>query len=200
FAFGKRAQSFFHFRRKLLLELLDFRRHNELAVWLVGIVFVIFLVIVLSDKELLHRLDGGHDRVRPLSRRVQFGDDLFGGGTLVVRSIENDRAVLGADIVSLPIQRGWIVEGEKDLKQLAVAELVRIEGNAHYFHMAGIAGANLAICWIIDVPTHVTGFDRLHTFKAVKDCFQTPEASTAKDCYFLLRHTVSMHKRGRSFR
>src|SRR5215510_4490731 len=133
-------------------------------------------------------------------RGVQFRYNLFGRVALLVRSIENYGAVLGADIVSLPIQGGWVMDGEKDFEQLAIGELVRIEGYAHYFNMAGIAGANLAICRVVDVPAHVTGFNRLHTIKTVEHCFQTPEASAAKDCYFFFRHTVSMHENDRSFR
>jgi hypothetical protein len=46
--------------------------------------------------------------------------------------------------------------------------------------MTGVAITDGAVGWILDVPTGITGLDRLHAFQLVKNCLQTPEASPSQ--------------------
>ena len=73
---------------------------------------------------------------------LELAHDLVGGAPLLVVMIENGRAILRADVAALAIQGRGVVEREEDAEQVAVGELVRVEGHLHYFRVSSRAGAD----------------------------------------------------------
>ena len=98
---------------ELLVQLVELGRNHVLAVRLVWIVRVIFLVVAFSWVEFGERLQRCHDGILKRLRLVQFFHERRGFGFLNFIGVENRRAVLGAGVVALAIQRRRVVGGEK---------------------------------------------------------------------------------------
>src|SRR5437667_1624957 len=121
--------SSFHLLRKRLHELLHFRLDDELAVRLPWIVSVILLMVVFGDEKLgcwLYRCDY---RIRPRASSIQFGNRRFCFLALLIRNVKNHGTVLGTGIVSLPVQRGGIVDGEENIEQITITKLGWVKGH-----------------------------------------------------------------------
>src|SRR3984893_13383823 len=71
--------------------------------------FKILLVILLGAVELGARDNLGHDRALEPPGLLERGFGLERGGLLLGVVEENCRAILGADIGTLPVRRRWIV-------------------------------------------------------------------------------------------
>ena len=85
----------------------------------------------------------GHDRARKDVRLVELGDIGLGDPLLLVVGIEDGRAILSAPVRSLIVQLGRIVRNRKiNLQNLAVGNLLRIEGHRDRLGVAGPAGAD----------------------------------------------------------
>ena len=82
--------------------------------------FKIVLVFGLSFPE----LTGGHDLCDDLSwpetRRINVCNRIFSNTLLLFASVENGRAVACANVVTLTIQSGRIMNLEEELQQIAV--------------------------------------------------------------------------------
>ncbi len=87
----------------------------------------------------------GHDFSVVSFAALEFFLNFFGYLLLFVIMIENDRAVIGADIGPLTVKLGWIVKGKKLTDKLFVADHLRVEDHLNGFSMAGFSGANLLI-------------------------------------------------------
>src|ERR1700728_3246395 len=70
-----------------------------------------------------------HHLARPKTRGFDVGDRVDGNPLLILRRVENRRTVTGSPIISLAVQRGGIVDLEKELQQLPVAELLRVKND-----------------------------------------------------------------------
>src|SRR5205085_8899699 len=77
-------------------------------------------------------------------------------------------------------ERRRIVDGEEDREQVAVVELVRVEGHAHHLGMAAAPRAHLVVVGIRGLAPHVTGLDRLHALELVEDRLEAPEAAAGE--------------------
>ncbi len=71
----------------------------------------------------------GYHFARPQSRCIYVGNGLLGGTLLFVVGIKKSRAVASSAIIPCPIERGWIMNLEKKLQQLSIAQLSRIEND-----------------------------------------------------------------------
>src|SRR5215831_16194854 len=90
-------------RRKFLSQFFQLRWNGHEAIGLGRIVGEVFLVIVLGDKKFARRLYPGDHGSGQLPRRVEFADGFFRLAALLIRSIEDDRAILGAYVVALAV-------------------------------------------------------------------------------------------------
>src|SRR5713226_7126716 len=98
------------------MELAELGSDDNLAVRRKGIIAIILAVVVLGLVEGGERLDFSNDgRVEDL-RGAQFLDARCSSALLLVGSVENDRAILGAHIRALTIQRGRVMRGKKNLQ------------------------------------------------------------------------------------
>ena len=82
---------------------------------------------------------------------LDVGDRALGLGLLLGAVIEDDRAVLRADVVALPVLGGRIVDREEHVQQVAELTTFGIEGDLHDLGMAGVAAADLLVGRIVDV-------------------------------------------------
>lgn len=109
-----------------------------------GIVLEIVLMVRFAHEEFqaFGRLNLRGDLPFDLATGLHFVANLFGNLLLFARMREDDRAVLRASIVSLPIQRRWIVHAKEEANEIRVRYLVRIEGHLQNFGMISRAGAH----------------------------------------------------------
>ena len=75
-------------------------------------------------------------------------DDFSGSCHLLCRMRVNHRTVLRAHIIALTIERGRIMDSEKNLEDVAIVDDSAIKLYAYYFRMTGVALADLFIGWI----------------------------------------------------
>src|SRR6185503_6929567 len=97
----------------------------------------IVLVIVFRRPPFRLRLDLGDNSTVPiaLSPRERMLRFLF-----LLRVLRADRrSILRADVVALPIQLRRIMRGEKDVEEIGIADLVRIEGDPDCLGVSGAA-------------------------------------------------------------
>ena len=92
---------------------------------------------------------------------------------------------MGADVVALTVELGRVMEGEEYLQQLAIAELVSVEGNADRLGMAGIAAADLLVGRIDGLPAGIAAFDRLHSDDIEEHRLGAPETSACEHRHFI---------------
>lgn len=108
-------------------------RPGEVTGVAVRIALEIVLVLRFRFPEIARRHHLGHDLSGPEAGSVHIGDRVLRDPLLLVGRIEDRRAVTGADVVALAIASRRIVNLEKELKQIAVADLVPIEHDLDRF-------------------------------------------------------------------
>src|SRR5690348_15308428 len=79
-----------------------------------------------------------HNPTGPASRRANIGDGLPGNSFLLTVCIEDGRAVAGAPVVALPVQRSRVMDLKEKLQQFSVAELLRIKYDLDRLRMAAV--------------------------------------------------------------
>jgi hypothetical protein len=100
-------------------------------------------MVVLRGPPLADRLDGGHDAAAIVLIRPP---DRFARLALLLCVLREDRGpILGADVIALAVELGRIVCREKDVEQVAIAQLLIVEGDADRFRVPGIAAADLLV-------------------------------------------------------
>ncbi len=161
---------------------------NKLAIGLVGVVLVVPTMVLLGFVELSQRFHLGDDRFALGQGAVQLFDELLRFPLLPLARIENDRAVLGAHVVSLTIERRRIVGSEEDREEIFIGDLAQIEFDPDDLRVSGSPAADLFIGRILHAPAGVSGHDRNHPSKLIEHSFSAPEAASAKnrDFSFLL--------------
>lgn len=165
---------------KHLLELLQFRPDDEVAIRLVGVVGVVILVVVLRRVEVLVGLDGGDDG---FGENVVFVELIFvvlGAFLLGVVMVEDDAAVLGTLVVALAVQSGGVVGLPENLEQFVEGDLGRVVDDLAGFGVTGRTRGYLLIGGVHDVPPAVAGSHLEHAVQLLEDGLGTPEATRAK--------------------
>jgi hypothetical protein len=96
--------------------------------------------------------------------------------------IENCRPVLSPNIMTLSIERRGIVDDKEYLKQLAIADDGRIEGDTDRFCVTSPAATHSFIRRMIYLTTDVARLDRYDPLHLVIDRFQAPKATAGYGC------------------
>src|SRR3546814_15928003 len=91
------------------------------------------------------------------------------------------RAILGADIIALPIELRRVMNMKEDIQNVVIADHGRIEFHAHRLGMAGVAVADLAIGRRGHMPAGVAVFDREHAVQIIEDRLDAPEAAARSE-------------------
>ncbi len=105
--------------RILLPEFGYFGGDDELAVPLVWIAREVLLMIIFSRIEGLERRKLGDDGVGKKLFGGKLRDNFFRLSLLLGGGVEDCRAVLGAHIRALAVERGRVVDGEEDVQDVA---------------------------------------------------------------------------------
>ena len=100
-----------------------------------GILQQIVLMLGFGFPEVTCRHDLGHDLAGPQPGFVDIGDRVLGNPTLLVGGVEDRRSIARADVVSLAVARGRIVNLEEELEDLPIADPGRIEDDLDCFGM-----------------------------------------------------------------
>src|SRR5712692_3052296 len=111
--------------------------------------------------------------------------------------VEDRRAVLRADVVSLPVGCRRVVDDEEHLEDFLEGHGLRVEGELDHLGVAGIPRADVLVARVRRPSSHIAGFDRLHALQVVVYGFQAPEAASGESGDFLARvgHVVCLFSR-----
>lgn len=122
--------------------------------------------------------DLGHNRVVPVLLGAITGR--FKDDSLRVVLIHHRRSILCADVGTLTIERGRIVDEEKDIEKYLGWKNVRIKLYPHYFGVASSAACNPVVVGCA-VAAGIATLHERHAFQATKHCVDTPKAAATKD-------------------
>jgi hypothetical protein len=96
---------------------------------------------------------------------------------LFLAGVENGRTIAPPSIVALAIQRGRVVDLEKEFQKLAIAELSRIKIDLDRFGMRSVIGVRCV--W--DGAACVAHPRSYHTRVSARQLLHTPEAAASKN-------------------
>src|SRR5687768_12759662 len=94
--------------------------------------------------------------------------------------VEDGRTILRADVATLPIERGWVVDGEEDVEKIAVRDRTRVEGDLDDLGMSGSAGAHPLVRRVHRCAACITRLDLLDAAQVPIDRVQAPEAAASE--------------------
>src|SRR3989338_3415096 len=126
--------------RELLYHLFDFRPDDRSRVSLIEMACVIILVVLFRRIKRLQGSDFRHEGFVVNAGIGEFLYKTFCGYALVKSGEKDDGTILGADIVTLPVQAGRIMAFEKDFKQFFKRNNVRVVFHQNHFRMPSGAG------------------------------------------------------------
>src|SRR3954469_11769238 len=118
-------------------------------------------------------------------RRFDVGDRVFGNLFLLVRGVENRRAVARAPVVALTIARGGVVDLKEELQQRPIVYRRGIESDLDCLGMTFM----VAIGRILYLAARVADTCRDHTRLLADEVLHAPEATSGEDCA-LCRHVM----------
>ena len=134
-------------------------------------------MIVLGHPELPGRDDLGHDPAVPLPRALDALLDALGHLPLLVVVVEDGRAVLGADVVVLAVQRRRVVHAEEVAEQVLVAEPRGVEHHLDGFCVSRVAAADVPVRRVLRRASRVPDPRLEHAGDLSQDILHTPEAA-----------------------
>ena len=140
-------------------------------------------MIVLGRIPNRLRLDGGDDRRRLIGLGTLDRGARFRVLPFILR--KDCRAILGADIIALAIELGWIVRCKENREQVAVADDLRIETDPDRLGMAGAPATHLAIGRIGGRAASVAALDPAHARDIEEHRLGAPETSARQDGHLL---------------
>src|ERR1700735_2118721 len=94
--------------------------------------------------------------------------------------IKNDRSVLSADIGTLPVQRGWIVNLPENFQQLLERYARRIILDLHDFGVSRLAAADRPVVGFRNSAARISDRRVGDAFDRAKSRLDTPKASRAE--------------------
>src|SRR5687768_13280670 len=123
--------------------------------------------------ELAERHDLGHDFAGPKSGFVDIGDRVLGNPALLVARVEDRRSIARPDVVPLTISRARIVNLEKELEDLPIADPGRIEDHLDRFRVCSV----IAIGRIGCVAARIADSRRENTVAPTEELLHAPETT-----------------------
>ena len=142
---------------------------------------IVVLMIPQGGVEGLEGFDGGDDWVSPDFGVGDFLHDFLGPISFFFVRYENDRAVLGAVIGPLLVERRGVVDGKKDVEQVFGLDDGRVVSDFDHFCMPRGAREHLFIGGIGNVAAGEATDDIFDSQKFFIDSFSTPEAAAAEN-------------------
>lgn len=161
-------------------DFLEFGGDDGLAVGGPGVVGEVVLVVVFGFVKGACFFELGDDGV---AENVVLGELVHegpGGLFFFFVVVEDDGAVLGAHVRALSVEGGGVVDGEKDLQEILVADEVGIVGDLNDFGVAGTSAGHFAVGGVGGVAALVAGHHVGDAFEFFEEGFEAPEAASAK--------------------
>jgi hypothetical protein len=121
--------------------------------------------------------DFRHNLSGPKPGSFYVRDRLVSDPLLFLAGVENGRTLAPPSIVALAIQRGRVVDLEKEFQKLAIAELSRIKIDLDRFGMRSVIGVRCV--W--DGAACVAHPRSYHTRVSARQLLHTPEAAASKN-------------------
>ena len=139
-----------------------------------ALVGIILLVVLFCDPESGHRLQQGDHLV---SFVFQAPDAGFCDCFFPVGGIKDSGAVLCPDIRSLAVGLGKIVRFKEQLHQGFIVGLFRIVCYFNAFQMAGGAGLDLGVGWMVYISAHKSDGGCFHAGRFHEPVFRSPKTA-----------------------
>jgi len=136
-----------------MAELFQLRADHQLTVGFVSMQSIVVLVIAFCRIEIHNGGDFSHDGGIENLLFGQQVNDLLCGDFLRFIMIENDGPVLSPDIVSLPVERGWVVAAEEGPEEGFERGFLRIERDADDFGMSSFSGADILVSRVLNMSS-----------------------------------------------
>src|SRR5207244_8502171 len=167
-------------RRELFAELRDLRGDDGAAVTRRGVLAEVVLMVLLGSVEGLQRRDFGHDRPVPNSGLVDLSDDLPRRLFLLRRGVEDRGSILGADVATLSIQRGRIVDGEEDPQDVRERDDAWVERNLHGLGVARRVRADGLVGGVREPTAGISNLHFLDAAELLEHRLKAPETSAGE--------------------
>src|SRR4030095_6803536 len=166
---------------KDLLQGLHLRKVVEDNIGLVRVQRQIVLVIVFRRIERVELVDLGRDRLFVDLRRIELGDVGLCHLFLLVIGGKDCRAILRADIGALAVELGRVVhDGEEDLQNLAVGNLLRVVFDLDRFGVTGPAARHQIVVGGLLAAAGVAGDGVDYAGGVLEHALHAPEAAAGE--------------------
>src|SRR5512147_477626 len=106
---------FFQQAEEVFAELCHLWRDHRLTIRLELVVDEVFLVVILGDIKLIHRSHLCDDGIVPDFLGIQLADQIFSSFLLLGGVIKNGGAILRADVCSMTVQGGGVVDRKEHI-------------------------------------------------------------------------------------
>jgi hypothetical protein len=146
----------------------------------------VILVLGLGLPEIAGRHHFGHDLAGPEIGRVDIGDHVERCLLLFLARVEDHRAVAGAPVVALAVQRRGIMDLEEEFQQRAITGLRRIEEDLDRLGMIAV----VAIGGVLDLAAGIADAGREDAGIAAQQVLHAPEAAPGQNGAFF-GHRIS---------
>src|SRR5262245_15258167 len=130
---------------QLFPELSHFGVNDRTTIRLIGIVAIKILMVILRLIKRGKGADLGDDGIGPEPGRIRVALGFFRADSLLLAVIQNDRTILCADIIALPIQGRWIMGAPEDVEDIFKRNNFRIKRNLYDLCVSGGAITHLII-------------------------------------------------------
>ena len=146
------------------------------------IAFQVVLMLRLGLPEIPFGLHLCDDLARPAAGAVDRSDHLLGDLLLRLVDIVDPRAIAGAEVVALAVQRRRVVDLEEELDQLPVTDPGGVEDDLDALGMAAV----IAIGRILHIAAGVADTGLLDAGELADQVLHAPEAAACE--YSTFRH------------
>src|SRR2546430_668758 len=140
----------------------------------------VLLVILFGTIERACRRDLRRDGPLEFAAGIERCARLLCRGFLLRRMKENRRAILCAEVWTLPVHLCRVVSLPENVEQLFVTHFCGIERNLHPFRMPRFIPANVFVGWIRHISAAVAYGSVNHSRDALKRRLNTPKAPRPK--------------------
>lgn len=164
-----------------------------MTVGLASLTHIVVLVILLCIPELSSRAQCRSD-LQPFP--LQDIDQLDSSVELMAALIEDCREILVADIRTLAVCLGWVMDLKEVLGKLLIGDHSWVVEDLDRFKVAALLGEYILIGGILNLAAGVAAGGLVYAVDAFKEMFDTPEASAGKYSTSLGRAFLEGHGDG----
>src|SRR5439155_17703174 len=136
--------------------------------------------------------DLGHDGPVPDPSGVKLSNRLLGDALLLGSMVKDHRAVLRADIPTLAVERGRVMNAKKHLEDFAEADSRGVEGDLDDLRVAGTPGADLMVRGRRHAASRVAGRDAFDAAQVLEHRLQAPETAATQGSDLAARRGVGL--------